>query len=142
MLLINPKFKTQSRLKYIETVEEIVDSIKIYLNSNKDDDRNRALELIKNYLLEIKKTGDNVKTNPFGNLMKKFASLLMQKDINKEEFLKLINTVKENLKVMKDAVQGIQDYLRSQGTIKETSIYEVDPEHLGGYKIVNNIKKK
>ena len=125
VLLINQKFDTQIRLNYINNIKIIIDSIDKFLKTNNEEDKKKALILIRNYLLYIKRLNENVKENPFGNLIKKLAIILINDNINKEEFKKFIDTIKENIKIMIDSLLGIKTYIKNDGWFPEESLYEI-----------------
>ena len=134
-LLINKKFNTNNRIQYIDNINRIFDNIEIFLKTGNEQYKIKTLILIRDYFKSIKNINENIRENPFGNLIKKIAIILISSNIDKEQFLKFINILKENTAIMIKSLKGIKEYIKSEGSINEDSIYKAEVLS-GGKEIV------
>jgi hypothetical protein len=140
MLLINKKFgpedecftnielKPQSRKGYIDNIISIIGKVTQYFDEIDPTKRRyykkKSIKKIRKYIRQIKKNCDEVRMNPFGVLIKKIVSILMEEGEN-DKFEEMIKLIRENLAIMTETLDEISNYGSKGPVLKENDLTEI-----------------
>jgi hypothetical protein len=126
----NNNFNKNSGMNYIETINTIMISIQKWVNTQNIYPI-ESLKLISQFIKTIKNDKDRchlVRDNPFGNLIKKLGDILASEDNEKikKETDDFVSIIMKNLKVMAEAINGIEEFKRAEGSVNENEIYDTE----------------